>query len=324
MPVRHRLKQHLFGIGCLIVAGHQVRERLARDLLAFMAVHALGAVAPFRDPSFFVDEVDAIVLDRVDHQAIALLAAKQLRGVLAHPLGKVTVGLQHEFLGAPAIADVVQLDKKALGRTVLYVRDVVDFIKAALAIGAGALHLESLCLAVERVGDARQDLRQVVGADHLVQVGADHLMGLLAMVRGVGRVGKPADQVLVVVGQPGGNAVGDGLCDATVRGHACLVGVSAADIDHGRVAADELAMAIAHSRRSQQRVKAAAILAHNRQFDQFCPVGFTQHAQPRDDQIAKVRIDQVQRTRAEQFLAAVTQPVQQSLVDLDQTELAIQ
>ena len=57
-----------------VVHREQLAVGLAHDLLAAVAVQALGALGPFGDHAVFVHEIHAVVLHRVHHQAVALLA----------------------------------------------------------------------------------------------------------------------------------------------------------------------------------------------------------------------------------------------------------
>ncbi|MDT4855683.1 hypothetical protein FQZ97_900460 [compost metagenome] len=82
-------------------------------------MHALRALGPFGHGPFVVHEIDAVVLDCIDHEPVALLAQEQLGAAFAHALFQIAVGFEHELFGAAPLADVVQFDEDAFHAAVL-------------------------------------------------------------------------------------------------------------------------------------------------------------------------------------------------------------
>ncbi|MDV7403103.1 hypothetical protein RZS08_67385, partial [Arthrospira platensis SPKY1] len=58
--------------------------------------------------------------------------------------------MQHDFFRAPALGDVVQFNEDAVNLSIPLVRDVVDFVVAALPVRIGAFRFEGLGGTAER------------------------------------------------------------------------------------------------------------------------------------------------------------------------------
>ncbi|MDT4855682.1 hypothetical protein FQZ97_900450 [compost metagenome] len=201
----------------------------------------------------------------------------------------------------------------------------MDFVEAAGAVGGYALGLEALHMPTERLGHARQNLGQQVGAHYLGQVRAHHLAGELAVAAGMGGVREAADQVFVVVGQARRDAVGDGLQEAVVGGNALFSGLAIADVDQGGVAVQERALFVVHRGGREQGMEAAAILVQHLDFEWFGLSLLQQGHQPTLDRGAPGRVDQLEDVQPFlHLLAAVAQPAQERLVDVDQAQLRIE